>query len=100
MTTTTEGCAAVTEWLQLPVAHVRDVRSELLAKLGLLVRRGVAPSALITAQRSAFAPMEQALERRLASETDFGAILARWRVENVRAALRFLDEVAAATSAH
>ncbi len=88
---TPAGRVAVTGWLARPVTHVRDVRSELLVKLGLLLRRGISATRLIAAQRGLFAPLRQALEKRLAAENDFGAILTRWRLENVDAALRFLD---------
>src|SRR6185369_6684289 len=92
LTTTRAGRAAVRAWLRRPVAHVRDVRSELLVKLALLGRRGLAPDALVTAQRRALAPVQAALEEQRRQE-GFGQILASWRVENVRAAMRFLDDI-------
>jgi hypothetical protein len=33
------------------------------------------------------------LEEQRRSETGFGQVLASWRVENIRAAMRFLDSV-------
>ncbi|HKS99821.1 MAG TPA: PadR family transcriptional regulator [Rugosimonospora sp.] len=93
LTTTRAGHAAAGTWLREPVAHVRDVRSELLVKLALRLRRGIPPAELIAAQRAAFTPVQTALERQHASETGFGQILTSWRVENVRAAMRFLDDI-------
>ncbi|HEV7713553.1 MAG TPA: PadR family transcriptional regulator [Asanoa sp.] len=99
LTTTPAGRAATRAWLKRPVAHVRDVRSELLAKLALLLRRDTAPQPLIAAQRAALVPVRAALERHRAAETGFGQILASWRSENVNAAMRFLDEIEAMASA-
>jgi PadR family transcriptional regulator AphA len=90
---TREGNSAVHAWLARPVAHVREVRSGLLVKLALLLRRHAEPSDLIAAQRKTLTAVQGALEQRTATETDFGHILASWRIENVHAALRFLDNV-------
>jgi hypothetical protein len=67
--------------LNRPVAHVREVRSELLVKLGLLLRRGQPPTGLIAAQRRAFAPVQAALEQQQRTGTGFGQLLAGWRME-------------------
>jgi PadR family transcriptional regulator AphA len=96
---TPAGRKACRGWLARPVGHIRDVRSELLVKLGLLARRGAPLEPLVTDQRDVFATIQDALDQRATEETDFGRVLARWRAENVRAVLRFLDEVAAATPA-
>jgi DNA-binding PadR family transcriptional regulator len=93
LTTTPAGRRATQAWLRRPVAHVRDVRSELLVKLALLLRHGLGTGDLIAAQRSALAPVQAALVRQQGADQGFGRILTRWRIENVRAALRFLDEV-------
>jgi PadR family transcriptional regulator AphA len=93
LTSTPAGTAAVADWLTRPVEHVRDIRSELLVKLALLVRRGVGPDGLICAQRAVLAPVQAALEERARGAAGFGQILAAWRVENVRAAMRFLDRI-------
>ncbi|WP_432986279.1 PadR family transcriptional regulator [Dactylosporangium sp. CA-233914] len=90
---TPAGAAAVREWLGRPVAHVRDLRSEFLVKLALLTRRGGSLTDLVSAQRAVIAPLEPALARRRAEAPGFAAILAAWRHENARAALRFLDGI-------
>jgi len=92
VTTTPAGNRATHAWLNRPVAHVREVRSELLVKLGLLLRRGQPTAGLVAAQRRVFAPVQEALEQHRRAETGFGQLLAGWRVENMRAAMRFLDE--------
>ena len=93
LTTTRAGRSATTAWLRQPVAHVRDMRSELLVKLALSLRRGLPSAPLIAAQRAALAPVQEALERQHRAETGFGQILASWRVENIRAVMRFLDDI-------
>ena len=92
VTTTAAGRRATQTWLRRPVAHVRDVRSELLVKLALRLRRGLGTGELVAAQRAALAPVRAALERQRAADQGFGRLLTSWRVENVRAVLRFLDE--------
>ena len=93
LTTTAAGRSAVAGWLHRPVAHVRDVRSELLVKLALLLRRDVASDDLVAAQRLAFAPVQTALEEQQRTETGFGQILASWRFANIQAAMQFLDSL-------
>jgi PadR family transcriptional regulator AphA len=90
---TPAGRNACRAWLARPVLHVREVRSELLVKLRLLARRGAPTESLIAAQKDVFAPMRDSLEQRVDQESEFGWVLARWRAENVRAALRFLDDL-------
>ena len=93
LASTPAGRSQVHGWLHRPVAHVRDVRSELLVKLALLLRRGLPVGDLIDAQRRALEPVQAALERQQRTESGFGQVLASWRVENVRAAMRFLEEI-------
>ena len=97
--TTPAGRRACRAWLSRPVSHIREVRSELLVKLGLQARRGAPTESLIAAQKAVFAPMQEALEQRVNEESEFGWVLARWRAENIRAALRFLDDLGAPPSA-
>jgi DNA-binding PadR family transcriptional regulator len=92
---TERGTAAARQWLGRPVQHVRDGRSELLVKLALLTRRGRGELKLIKAQRAVFMRIEAALVRQQEHEDGFSRVLATWRTETVRAALRFLDDVQA-----
>lgn len=99
LTTTADGSVAARRWLTRPVAHVRDARSELLVKLALLDRRGRGQPQLLKAQRRVFVRIEKALVRQQSlslrpdGEDGFGRVLGSWRIETVRAALRFLDDV-------
>ncbi len=84
---TASGRPLVERWLDEPVAHLRDVRTELLLKLLLRRRRGMALEPLLAAQRAAFAERFDAL-------TTAGAdadLVDLWRRENARAVRRFLD---------
>ncbi|MFI5906962.1 hypothetical protein [Dactylosporangium sp. NPDC051541] len=50
-------------------------------------------ASLVAAQREVIAPLEPALARKRTDATGFNGILATWRHENARAALRFLDDL-------
>ena len=81
-------------WLRKPVAHMREVRSELMLKLALLALMQKPAERLVNAQLRAFEPLLRALEERAengAATSDFDGTLARWRLESARAGLRFLE---------
>ena len=88
---TPKGQAAARAWLARPVAHTRDIRSELLVKLALLDRAGTTPAALLEAQRIQLQPIADALAGRLAAADGFERILLLWRYETISATIRFLD---------
>ena len=88
---TAEGREKVRTWLIEPVEHVRDARSELMLKLLFLDRRGMAPDALLGAQRERFREQERQLRGMLDASDGFARTLALWRVENTAAAVRFVD---------
>jgi PadR family transcriptional regulator AphA len=88
---TATGCAAARAWLTRPVAHTRDIRSELLVKLALLDRAGTSPAALLQAQRTQLQPIADALAGRLGAADGFERILLLWRYETISATIRFLD---------
>jgi PadR family transcriptional regulator AphA len=94
---TPAGRAAGAAWLARPVAHARDVRSELLVKLALLDRAGDSSAPLLDAQRQQLLPIAAALHDRLAEAGGFERTLALWRYETVSATLRFLDAAKPAT---
>jgi PadR family transcriptional regulator AphA len=71
------------------VAHLRDVRSELLVKLVLSDLVGVDPCPLVVAQRAVVADLAAAL-RVAAADGDPVAI---WREESSDAVARFLDRL-------
>jgi DNA-binding PadR family transcriptional regulator len=92
---TAAGREAVRRWLATPVAHPRDVRSELLMKLALLDRAGADPGALLLAQQLRLAPIEAALGERLADAQGFERTLILCRHEAMMATMRFLAELTA-----
>jgi PadR family transcriptional regulator AphA len=88
---TPKGSAAARAWLTRPVAHTRDIRSELLVKLALLDRAGTSPAALLQAQHTQLQPIADALAGRLGAADGFERILLLWRYETISATIRFLD---------
>lgn len=99
---TESGQCAAAAWLNRPARHNRDVRSELLAKLALLDRRGADSRPLLDAQRDQLLPVAAALRDRLAEPprtAGFDRVLLLWRLETVSATLRFLDAVSGAVPA-
>ena len=86
---TADGRERVDAWLLAPVQHVRDARADLMLKLLFLDRAGRDPAPLLRAQRERFALIAAELEK--AEEEGFARTLALWRLENTRAAIRFVD---------
>jgi DNA-binding PadR family transcriptional regulator len=91
-TVTPQGRDAAEEWLNTPVEHVREIRSQLLIKLALLHRAGRDPVGLLTRQRAVLDPIARAVQAQ-ASLDGFDAILLAWRRATAAAALGFLDQV-------
>ncbi len=87
---TRRGRAALARWLDRPVAHVRDLRVEFLAKLRLNERRERSATTLVAAQRDALAATLDQL-----AQTPGDDIVDRWRHHNARAADAFLRALAA-----
>ncbi len=84
---TPRGRRAVRRWLDEPVAHLRDVRTELLVKLVLRRRRDLPVESLLDAQQQAFA-------EHFATLTTAGPgadLVDLWRREIARAVRRFLE---------
>jgi molybdopterin-binding protein len=82
------GALVANEWLHSPVSHIRDVRTEFLAKLMLAQEAGEDLVSLIQTQREFFHATFAAL---LQDRDD--SVVAMWRREQVRAVSRFLDEI-------
>ena len=74
-------------WLEQPVHHVRDVRTELLLKLVLLKRQGLPVEPLLRAQQEVFSDHFDTLTT-VGADTDPVAL---WRRESTRSVRRFLD---------
>lgn len=88
---TPRGRARLRRWLQAPVAHLRDLRSELLLKLVIAEQSGVDVRPMLTVQRQLVQRNFEALADQAAQQP--GDVVALWRLESSRAALRFLDHV-------
>jgi tRNA (adenine37-N6)-methyltransferase len=88
---TRRGRAAFRRWRDVPVEHVRDLRSELMLKLLFHERAGRDPSALLRGQAASLAQAELALERQARSAAAFDQTLVLWRLSVVRAALSFVE---------
>jgi PadR family transcriptional regulator AphA len=84
---TAAGRRAAVKWLDKPVQHLRDVRTELLVKLALRDRAGLDNEAFLDAQRMLFGPGIDALTSTGADDD----LVDVWRRESARAGRRFLD---------
>ena len=88
---TRSGHTRLRRWLQTPVEHLRDLRSELLLKIVLAERCGVAIDEMLMAQQHRLDEQSQAL-----AATAFdrhGAVVdtvSLWRYEATQAGRRFL----------
>ena len=94
MAATRLGRSRLRRWLATPVAHLRDVRSELLLKLVLADLCEVDVTAMLRLQRDQIAELSD----RLAEHLDTDDVVALWRSESSDAALRFLDRLLAAAA--
>ena len=88
---TAAGRRTATRWLDAPVQHLRDVRTELLVKLALRDRAGLDSQALLSAQQRLFEPVIDALTSAHGAGQDRVDL---WRRESARAVRRFLDQAA------
>ncbi len=88
---TAEGRRLVSEWLGVPVDHVRDARSLLMLKLLFLSRRDADAGPLLRAQRELFAGMEQRLQTAADGAEGFERGLLLWRLHSTTAAVRFTE---------
>jgi PadR family transcriptional regulator AphA len=87
---TGRGCDAVEHWLDRPVAHIRELRIEFLAKLRLNQRRSRDAAHLVAAQRAALAETFDQL-----TGDEPADVVDLWRRSNATAARQFLDHLAA-----
>jgi PadR family transcriptional regulator AphA len=92
---TRSGSARLTRWLDQPVAHPRDVRTELLVKLVLRSRRGRPLVPLAQRQLDRFGPINAGLEQRAQQVEGADRVVARWRAESIGAICRTLEAIVA-----
>jgi PadR family transcriptional regulator AphA len=90
---TPRGRRELRSWLRRPVGHVRDLRTELLAKLALLERLGSDPGPLLAAQRQVLTHIVDALREQQEEARNFERTIIAWRYQVAQAAIRFLDDV-------
>jgi DNA-binding PadR family transcriptional regulator len=90
---TPAGRQAATAWLDTPVAHVRDVRSQLLIKLALLDRTGADATGLLRRQKAILQPIASAIATERPQCKGFDATLLAWRRATAAAALSFLEDI-------
>jgi PadR family transcriptional regulator AphA len=89
------GRRRLDRWLETPVDHVRDVRSDLLLKLALYDRAGRSPRGLLEAQRTRLEALPDSLEAAGADAAGFDAVVLRYRMSAACAALAFVDDLLA-----
>lgn len=89
---TQSGRDAARDWLDTPVEHVRDIRSQLLLKLALLHRRGSDASDLIRRQKATLEPIARAIVSDRPQDS-FETVLLAWRRASAAAAIAFLDDI-------
>jgi PadR family transcriptional regulator AphA len=87
------GRSRLRSWLRTPVAHLRDLRSELLLKLLLAEQCGIDLSAMLTEQRLIVQRQCDAYTWRARQMEPAPDVVALWRREHAAAALRFLDQI-------
>jgi DNA-binding PadR family transcriptional regulator len=88
---TRAGRSRFRTWLRTPVAHLRDLRSELLLKIVFAERYGVDITEMLDRQRTIVDGQAQAL---VAADPDAEAdVVTLWRLEATLAAQRFLARV-------
>lgn len=90
---TPRGRRALRSWLSRPVEHVRDLRTEFLAKLALLERMDADPGSLLVAQRLVLEPIAAALAEQQQTVHGFDRTILAWRYQAAQAAIRFLDDL-------
>lgn len=86
---TEQGRRTARAWLDEPVAHLRDVRTELLVKVTLRERAGLATAPLLEAQQRLFDPLFDTLTSGSVEDEAVDV----WRRESARAVRRFLQHM-------
>jgi DNA-binding PadR family transcriptional regulator len=90
---TRTGRAQLRKWLNTPVAHLRDLRSELLLKLVIASICGIDVTKMLGAQHAHIQAMAATLAAQTRTADDELDVVALWRSESSQAALRFLERL-------
>lgn len=85
---TAKGKARTKAWIEQPVTHLRDVRTELVVKMMLRERAGLPAKKFLAAQQDAFAPLIRAIET-----TPADTPIDMWRRESASAIKRYLTRL-------
>jgi DNA-binding PadR family transcriptional regulator len=88
---TPRGQTMFGRWLQSPVSHPRDVRTDLMAKFVFLARRGVPLGPLARRQLESFAPAAAGILRAATDATGPDWVVATARLETMRSITRTLQ---------
>jgi PadR family transcriptional regulator AphA len=95
---TRSGGARLRRWLAEPVAHLRDLRTELLLKVVLADRCGIDAAPMLARQRARVAELAGAIAAQappVGPPTGSRDVVILWRLESSQAALRFVDRLLA-----
>ena len=82
------GKRAATKWLDTPVTHLRDVRTELVVKIMLREKFGLVLASFIDSQRRVFDPLIAAIN----ADTSDSPVNV-WRKESANAVARYLTQL-------
>ena len=94
---TRSGRAQLRKWLDTPVAHLRDLRSELLLKLIIADICGIGIGPMLDRQQAHIEQMAESIAGQVADEAPID-VVDLWRNEASQAALRFLNRLQASPS--
>jgi PadR family transcriptional regulator AphA len=92
LTITKPGRAIFRTWINTPVVHLRDMRSELLLKLVLADECGIDISEMLKSQRKNIKTLQRNIESSLV-DSDKPDTVHQWRREIAEATLRFIDSI-------
>ncbi len=92
LTITKPGRAMFRTWINTPVVHLRDMRSELLLKLVLADECGIDIAAMLKTQRKNIKTLLRNIENSL-DGNDTNDTVHKWRREIAEATLRFIDSL-------
>ena len=88
---TRSGRAHLRKWLNTPVQHLRDLRSELLLKLVIADICGIDITVMLQRQHDHIEQLADVLREQTKNDSGHPDVVALWRSESSQAALRFLD---------
>ncbi len=89
---TRQGRLQLRTWINTPVTHLRDIRSELLLKLVIAEICDLDISGMLDRQRVHVQQLAATLAGQVVAAPDQD-VVTRWRSESSQAALRFLDHL-------